>query len=145
MLADPLDGITFDDVQALVDTGEAERDDLEYKAELPDWTKKGEGKKEFLKDVCAMANDRGGWLVYGVSELEDEDGKNTGVPDQLVGIACANEDEEKRRLRDIVRNGIAPRIDSSVAIVTQSGGEARQSPRDPCHASTQAPLYGDLQ
>lgn len=140
MLTDPIEDVTFDDIRALVDTGEAERDDLDYKAELPEWTKKGEGKKEFLKDVCAMANGRGGWLVYGVTELKDEDGKTTGMPDGIVGIEYANEDQEKRRLRDIVRNGIAPRIDSKVAAVTESGDETRRvlllrvmpAPRPPC-------------
>lgn len=46
-----------------------EADDFDWKAKLPDF-KVTEAAQEFAKDVAAMANSAGGYVVYGVSEKD---------------------------------------------------------------------------
>jgi hypothetical protein len=81
---------------------------LEYKEKLPGGT--DSDKKEFLADVSSFANATGGDLLYGVKEKRDANGKTTGVPESIPGLAKLNADAEIRRLENIVRDGIKPRI-----------------------------------
>jgi predicted HTH transcriptional regulator len=60
-------------------------------------------KREFLKDVCAMANSDGGDLVYGVAEA----GGNAGA---LSPIAGETADSARRRLGQIADAGLEPRV-----------------------------------
>lgn len=48
----------------------AEADDLDWKKELPH-AKNDDAGDEFAKDVAAMANSGGGWIIYGVSDGGD--------------------------------------------------------------------------
>lgn len=48
----------------------AETDDLDWKRQLPERKGLGAPDSEYLKDVVAFANGRGGVLVYGVHEKE---------------------------------------------------------------------------
>ncbi len=97
----PVDALDENDLQALVDSKVSERKTIEYKSALP--SDKDNEKKEFLADVSSFANASGGYLIYGIEE------KN-GVPTQLVGLETANRDEAVRRLDDMIRQGIQPRI-----------------------------------
>jgi hypothetical protein len=45
-----------------------ETDDLDWKRQLPERKGLGDAESEYLKDVAAFANGRGGVIVYGVSE-----------------------------------------------------------------------------
>ncbi|MBN4944840.1 ATP-binding protein [Stenotrophomonas maltophilia] len=56
-------------VEALVQDRAQESVHLDFKREQP--SKKEDGRKELLKDVCALANTEGGRIVYGVEE-DDE-------------------------------------------------------------------------
>src|ERR1700730_2132079 len=63
-----------------------ENDDLDWKQDLA-WKKqdlppeeKEKKKREFAKDVAAMANSRGGLIIFGVSEKNEEAVELTGVP-----------------------------------------------------------------
>jgi hypothetical protein len=67
-----------EDVLTLIRLGRAEGPTLEYKGEL--YERNERGSKEFLLDVCSMANSVGGYIFIGISELR-EDGQATGVPD----------------------------------------------------------------
>jgi hypothetical protein len=63
--------LTHDMVVRAVEAGLAEGDDLDWKQALPPEVEKK--RLEFAKDVAAMANTRGGLIVYGVRE-------STGCP-----------------------------------------------------------------
>lgn len=98
----PLESVDETDLQALVDNEVAEGKSIEYKLELP---KNSDGdKKEFLADLSSLANATGGHLIYGIKE-------KGGVAKEVTGLEISKSiDEEKLRLEDIIRNGIAPRI-----------------------------------
>jgi hypothetical protein len=57
----PIDSITEDHLQSLIDDQVAELRIIEYKRELPGRSD-GE-KREFLADVCSFANTAGGDLI----------------------------------------------------------------------------------
>jgi hypothetical protein len=109
MIDKPLAEIGPDDLQRLVANKVPESRSLEYKQALPGGTD-GE-KKEFLADVSSFANAVGGDLVFGITETR-EDGKTTGLPESVPGLAGVNTDAETRRLENILRDGIAPRLPS---------------------------------
>lgn len=97
-----------DDIVALVDERTAERKTLEYKEKLPERT--DGAKKEFLADVCSFANFLGGDIIYGISDQRDSDGRATGIPEKIMGLATTNLLATGERLEAIVRDGIKPRI-----------------------------------
>jgi len=103
----PIDSVTIEDLRGLVANRVSEGRSLEYKEALPGG---GSGeKKEFLADVSALANTSGGWILYGIIEERDEDGKPTGVPSEMRGVQ-GNQDSEMLRLDSIAPYGIEPRI-----------------------------------
>ena len=93
--------LTQDDIQRLIEYAVSEDRYIEYKQQLPDSS--DAEVKEFLADVSAFANAAGGTIIYGIAE-ED------GVPLSIEGIESDDIDQEKRRLEDIIRNGVEPKI-----------------------------------
>jgi predicted HTH transcriptional regulator len=69
MIPTVLNLITAENIQSLVDNAVEEGVTLDFKRDLPGDDR--DSRKEFVADVCAMANTKGGDLVYGVDE---EDG-----------------------------------------------------------------------
>ncbi|MCF1510106.1 AlbA family DNA-binding domain-containing protein [Streptomyces glomeratus] len=57
--------VTYEMIEQAAAEIEGERDDLDWKRDLPKKAEPGEWN-EFAKDVAAMANARGGLLIYGV-------------------------------------------------------------------------------
>lgn len=104
MIEKDINKISEVDLQFLIDNAVVEKKTLEYKQELPG--NKESDKKEFLADVSSFANADGGDLIYGI--VEDK----TGKPKKLEGLNIKpfKVDEEITRLRNIIRNGIKPRI-----------------------------------
>src|SRR5215210_6250383 len=101
LMAVPIDSITADHLQLLMDNQVAELRVIEYKRELPG---RSDGdKKEFLADVCSFANTAGGDLVYGMTE-------KSGMPRELSGFETSDMDSEINRLENSIRDGIGPRI-----------------------------------
>ena len=101
LLSKPLEQITTDDLQALVDAQAPEKRTLDYKATLPG---NADGdKKEFLADVSSFANAAGGYLIFGIAEGME------GVL-SMPGLAGCNADQEILRLEQIVLQGVEPRI-----------------------------------
>ncbi len=108
MIQREFDTITKADVEALVINAVAEGRTIEYKQQLPG--NSDEEKREFLADVSSFANAGGGDIVYGIVEKRDSDNRPTGIPEKAEGLANINADAEIRRLDDIIRAGIDPRI-----------------------------------
>lgn len=96
-----LSTITEEDLRTLVDNGVAEGLTLDYKRKAVDKT--GEAKRDFLKDVSAFANARGGDIVFGI-EAKD------GIPLELCGLSEINFDQEVLRLSSLMADGIRPSI-----------------------------------
>jgi hypothetical protein len=104
---------TFDliekaDIDALVTDEVREGRTLDYKETLPGGT--DSEKTEFLADVSSFANASGGYLIFGIREKRDGDGKPTGIPEIAEGIAGINPDSETLRLESSIRTGIDPRV-----------------------------------
>ncbi len=89
------------DLQALVDNQVPESKTIDYKESLP--SNSDSDKKEFLADVSSFANAAGGYLIYGMRE-------NSGIASEVCGLESIDADAEIRRLENIIRDGIKPRI-----------------------------------
>lgn len=101
MISKPLDAITLDDLQRLLENRISEEKTTEYKLILPGQT--NEEKIKFLRAVSSLANAAGGDLLYGV-EAPD------AIPEALPGLHQPNEDEVKLRLESLLRDGVEPRL-----------------------------------
>jgi schlafen family protein len=77
-LGRPPGPITFDMVRRCIDGKLAEADDLDWKAHLPD-ARNLHMNAEFAKDVAAMANTRGGVIIYGVTDQVEFSGIDSAV------------------------------------------------------------------
>lgn len=106
MLPANLDDVRTEHILRLVDESVREQRTLEYKEALPG---PADGdKKEFLADVVSFANAGGGCLVFGIRERR-ENGLKTGEPERVVGVV-GSPDEVIRRLEEVARSSVAPRI-----------------------------------
>ena len=94
--------VTIELLQAAVVAGLEERIDLEWKSGLS----QEKGREELAKDLAAMANGGGGWLVYGIREgrtpHKEEDGRAT----KLVGVS--QPESVKRTIRSTALNLVYP-------------------------------------
>lgn len=77
MFSKPIFQLNQEDVQALIDNKERESSILEYKQEISGTDHE---KKEISKDVSAMANAEGGYLVIGVKEVSGQASVIIGTP-----------------------------------------------------------------
>lgn len=101
---------TAADIEMLIKDRISESIVLDYKEELPGKTEAA--RKEFAKDVSAMANTRGGVLVYGVRE-RPAGNRKTGLPAAIPGLGNVVVDDEGRRLQQIIRDKTEPPITNS--------------------------------
>jgi hypothetical protein len=102
-----LEQIAAEDILSLIpDVQENRR--LDYKQALPENNERG--ARDFLTDVCAMANSAGGYLVYGVEEERDEDNKQTGVPKSVCGVGEVNEDAARLMWQQRIAQNIEPTL-----------------------------------
>src|SRR4051812_22865379 len=108
MIPRQIQAVTIEDLEALVTDAVREGKTIEYKQELPGG--KDDDKKEFLADVSSFANASGGDVIFGISETRDGQGKTTGIPEAILGLPGVNGDQEIRRLEQMLRDGIEPRI-----------------------------------
>ncbi|SFL69241.1 AlbA family DNA-binding domain-containing protein [Streptomyces pini] len=83
-----------------------ENDDLDWKQALPSFARTPGVWNEFAKDIAAMANTRGGLLIYGVSDQIE-----------LVGVDLKVVNEQQ--MLNTVRTGIQPYV-SGVDIIPLS-------------------------
>src|SRR5687767_11105543 len=97
----PLEHLTEADLKELISNEVREDRALEYKRELTLST--NEDKKEFAKDVSALSNTTGGFIIYGMDAKD-------GIARQLVPLAQDDLDGELLRLESCLRDGVEPRI-----------------------------------
>ncbi|MCK5018430.1 MAG: ATP-binding protein, partial [Candidatus Peribacteraceae bacterium] len=97
----PLEDFTLEDMQQLVDDQISEVTSIEYKSALQVIT--GDEKREFLNDVSSFANTKGGYLIFGIEE-------KGSMPTNVKGIKSEDPDAEIRRLDNLIRDKITPRI-----------------------------------
>lgn len=96
--------LTHDLIDAAVAAGVREADDLDWKKTLPHASGNPEWDQEFAKDVAAMANSGGGWLVYGVRE-----DRKTSAALEVVGVGTLDQGVEQR-LRGVAYGNIRPAV-----------------------------------
>lgn len=108
MIPKSIDDINISDIQVLIENEVSERRTLDYKQQLPKDDK--DGTKTFLADICAFANTIGGDLIYGIKEKRDEQGKTTGIPEEIYQLEDINFDEFLKKYEDKIQAGIEPRI-----------------------------------
>lgn len=102
-------------VEGLVQDRAQESTHLDFKREPP--SKKEDGRRELLKDVCALANTEGGRIVYGVDE-DDE-----ACASRIAPITGEESDAAQRRLDQAIADGIHPRlVGHSVTALPVDGG-----------------------
>ena len=102
------DKVDEDLIKRLIDNQVQENKSLDYKRDLN--ISKDKDKKEFLYDISAMYNTDGGCFVFGIEELKDTNGQNTGKPDKITGIVLDNFDKLTQQIEDIVKNSSEPSI-----------------------------------
>ncbi|MEU6299253.1 AlbA family DNA-binding domain-containing protein [Streptomyces erythrochromogenes] len=105
-LGRPMGPLTHGMIMDAVASKLGETDDLDWKKQLPTFVPKPGIWNEFAKDVTAMANTRGGLLVYGVTD-----------DIEAVGIDLAEVNEQQ--LTQTLRNGVQPYL-SGVDIIPLS-------------------------
>ena len=103
-----IDQLAMTDLLALIDGEVREGRKLDYKQSVPG--SGSEDRKEFLYDVSSFANDAGGYLLYGISERRDQEGRQTGIPEAITGLPDGNLDQLAQRLENLLRSGIKPRV-----------------------------------
>jgi hypothetical protein len=108
MLNKSFDNVEKADIESLIASKISEQKHIEYKRDLPGNT--DSEKVEFARDVVSFANTAGGDVFFGVSDIRDEKGNATGTPEEAVGIEASNIEAQIRRLEDLLRNGISPRV-----------------------------------
>lgn len=96
-----LEDLDLSDLQKLVTDEVSEITRVDYKSSLQINT--GDEKREFLNDVSSFANTKGGYLIFGVQET-------AGKPTVVTGIPIDDTDSEIRRLDNLIRDKIVPRI-----------------------------------
>ena len=97
----PLEALAEADLQALIADQVAEDKTIEYKEKLPSSTYAD--RKEFAADVSSFANASGGHILFGMRAEQ-------GIASDLIGLEVADLDAEVRRLDNMIRDCIEPRI-----------------------------------
>lgn len=80
-----------------------ESETLDFKRQLP--SKAEHDKTEISKDICALANSEGGFIIYGIEEKD-------GVASLICPITSETADSALRRISQTTDSGIEPRVPS---------------------------------
>lgn len=99
----PLSEITEAHLRDLAENSVAESRTLEFKRAAVG--SNNNDKKEFLKDVTALANTAGGLLIYGIVERDS-------VADGVIALVIPSIDKEILRLQNILKDAVEPRLTS---------------------------------
>jgi len=98
--AKPLSELTSQDLQELVTSKALEDLTHEFKRDLPG--NSDTERMEFLYDVSSFANSSGGYMIYGLEELD-------GEAHELIGVS-GDADGNIQRLEQMANSGIEPQI-----------------------------------
>lgn len=101
MIPNSIDQISTADIQRLVDTRAEEGPTLEFKRDIPGDDR--DSRKEFIADVCALANSRGGDLVFGIEEGADGVATRVVPQDFVADILIT-------QLSNVLADGLEPRL-----------------------------------
>jgi len=140
----PLAQVEWADLEALVRDQVPESVVLDYKERLPEATPGA--RRDFLADVAAMANTRGGVLLYGAREARDTEAGKTDLPEAIVGLAGESAAEAQLRLEQTIRSGLDPPLTGCIVrtfpLPVDNHGKARDSAH-PAHVA--ARVCGSLE
>lgn len=100
--------LVLEDIDRIIHSQIPESKTLDYKAELK--IEKGDDRKEFLADISAFINTEGGVLIFGIKELKDGSGQNSGIPELKTPIKIDNLDKLTQQIEDLVQNNLEPRV-----------------------------------
>ncbi len=123
-LEKPLDEIAESDLQILVDNQADESLVLEFKRELPT------NNKEIAKDVSSMANAKGGFLIYGIGE--DDNNRAS----ELVGVETKG---TKEKIENIILSSIQPKLEVDIKPIPLQSGSSKAAILLSIPESTRAP------
>lgn len=98
----PLKNITAELIKNLIDNKVAENRYLDYKSELPD-PRNDKSKTDLAKDVSSFANERGGDIIFGISENDKKE-------PVLTGLGAYKIDDAKIQLTNTINNQVEPRL-----------------------------------
>jgi hypothetical protein len=101
MIPKSINEIQAADIDRLVANAVEEGSQLDYKQALVRGSR--DDKKEFIADVCAFANTRGGDLVYGIEQ------NDAGIAHAVIPLNF-NPDEETLRLENLITDCIEPKL-----------------------------------
>jgi len=103
MIQKEINNIEKSDLENLIENSVKESKTIEYKESLCISSERE--KKEFLSDVSSFANASGGDLIFGIRE-----NRETGFPEELVGIEINNIDSLQLKIDTLLRDTISPRL-----------------------------------
>jgi hypothetical protein len=100
-LGEPPGELTFAMIKAAIDEKVVETEALDWKSTLPG--RDEPQLEEFAKDVAAMANTRGGLIVYGVAEQ-----RGKGAAERITSVDVS--ERTQRRLRQLAIGRVHPMV-----------------------------------
>jgi hypothetical protein len=106
-----LGDISLDDIRLLIDNNVPEGPHLDYK-EAP-YSNRGQDRREMLRDITALANGEGGYLVIGIRE------DYAGRAAELTPFD--NPGEVAQAMRQACLDGIRDRIEALEVVVYETG------------------------
>lgn len=109
LLGKHIDKLESEDITNLIENGVAESIKLDYKQELPDLKEKTQ-KLKWLALISSFANKDGGLIVYGIGEKLDNDGKNTGMPEEVKDLGSPNFDDLQLQMQQVLNAGLDPKL-----------------------------------
>jgi hypothetical protein len=101
MIPKAINAVERADIDLLIERSINEGNQLDFKETLVGLTR--DERKEFIADVCAFANTRGGDLVFGIRE------NGAGAAHVAVPLLI-NPDDESLRLENLIADSIEPRL-----------------------------------
>lgn len=104
MIDKRFDEIDKSDIESLISAQVPEGRSIEYKSQAPG--KSDQDVVHFLGSVCAMANADGGDILHGLGVSD----ASKGVPTSASGLQGVDADVVIRRIDDLVRTHIDPKI-----------------------------------